>query len=64
MSFEMKRQSRLFEGKRLTLKILLFFLCDQKGCGVIFLRVISMRGHFKDAQSTLTQDRSRAFFLQ
>lgn len=62
MSFEMKRQSWLFEGKWLTLKILLF--CEQKGWGFIFLCMISIRGHFKDAQSTLAEDRSRGFFLQ
>lgn len=40
-------------------KILLF--SEQKGCGFIFLCMISIRGHFKDARSTLTEDRSRVF---
>lgn len=36
MSFEMKRQSRLFEGKRLTLKILLFFCVTRRAVVLFF----------------------------
>lgn len=64
MSFEMKRLLWLLEGKRLTPKILPFFfvcVCEQKGCAFIFLHMISLRGHFKDARITLREDRSRVF---
>lgn len=59
MSFEMKHQSWLFERKWEPKDSGVF--CEQKGCGFIFLCMISIRGHFKDAQSTLTEDRSRVF---
>lgn len=52
-------QSWLFKGKRLTLKIQLFHA--QKVCDFIFLHMISIRGHFKDARGTLREDRSRVF---
>lgn len=55
----MKQWSWLFEGKWLTLKVLPFL--KTKSCGFIFLRMISVRGHFKDAWSTLSENRSRFF---